>query len=176
MIPDVLFLKDVRISQPLQYLEQTCDSDYVDYTSLPEYFTGLDSWPKHTNLQCCNCDLSFRGIPWFISLNKSYRIIDKVQKGVMDVHRVFCSPFCAVWYVNNVTDSKIINKWDVMELLREFCSLVMGKRVEHIPEAPSKYTMIQYVGIYGITAQDYRDILDKLWDEIVYKAAVVKSF
>jgi len=176
MIPDVLFLKDVRISQPLQYIEPSYEESYIDYAGLPEYFTGLDTWPKHTNLQCCNCDLSFRGIPWFISLNKSYRILDGVQRGVMDVHKVFCSPFCAVWYVNNVNDSKIINRWDVLELLREFCSIVMGRRVEHIPEAPSKYSMIQYVGTYGITVQDYRNSLDKLWDEIGYKSATTKMY
>jgi len=167
-VPDVLFLKDVYLTKKTDtYFEPSCyEGEYINYTALPEYFIDLNTWPKISDLQCCSCNLPFRGIPWFIALNKSFKVIDGVQKKVMEVHRVFCTPFCAMWYINNVNDSHIINKWDVLELLREFCSTVLSRKVEYIPEAPSKYEMIQHKGMDGISTQEYRNLLDKLWDEI----------
>ena len=172
-IPDVLFLKDVHLNDAPIYVEETYDDNtYISYASLPEYYISLEQWPTHTNLQCCSCDLAFRGIPWFIALGKT---TIKTQKAML-VYKVFCTPFCTMWYINNVKDHRLINKWDIIEMLHEFCSGVLGKRVEYIPEAQSKYNMIQYVGSDGITAQEFRDQLDRLWDKIIFKNVSNKLF
>lgn len=181
LIPETLFLNVSLKKQKKATIFEEYDKNIEeidDYDSLPEYFTDRESWPNSCNLHCSNCDLSFRGVPWFIPINKISRM-DKnsnKQKLVLLRYLVFCTPFCLEFYVNNVRDTKIHNKWDIHELIKEEMFLLTGRRPIYIPEAPLKTTMIQYCGPTGISPHEYRELLDKLWGSIIYMDAKRKLF
>lgn len=182
LAPETLFLNVSLKKQKSISIFEEYDKSLVeemdDYDSLPEYFTGRDTWPNSCNLHCSNCDLSFRGTPWFVPLNKIMRL-DKItneQIPTLLPYLVFCTPFCLEYYVNNVNDPKIYNKWDIHELIKEEMFLLTKRRPIYIPEAPLKTTMIQYRGPTGISPNEYRELLERLWNSIIYVDVKKKLF
>lgn len=71
-------------------------------------------------------------------------------------HGCFCCEFCAKRYIVRVNDPKIVNKWEIIELLNEEYFLFNGKRAIEIPEAEDPMIQMQYAGPGGITPQEYR--------------------
>jgi hypothetical protein len=171
----MFFLKDVNLSNKKKdddfYDEFITDSiNVVEYNELPDVFVNIDSWPKSTNLQCVNCDLSFRGRPWFIPIKQTFKLTnDNVQENALIPYLIFCSPFCVMRYITFTKDPKITNTHDAIEMLKEEALLFLGKKVIHIPPAEPKTIMIQYIGEKGCTPQEYKDKLAQLWDKIIYK-------
>lgn len=153
--------------------ETECDTSY-EYEDLPKYFKSLKSWPKFTSLHCCHCDMSFRGTPYFIPLQKK-KILktddygNEKEQYIYMRYLVFCTPFCTMAYINNITDDRIANKWDIITMLNEIINLFIGKTIIFVPNAPPKITMIKYCGQNGKTPGEYREQLEKLWQNVIYK-------
>jgi len=174
-VPETLFLRNVSLKKKQKvdiFDEYDKELDIIeDYDTLPEVFTTRDKWPQSCNLLCCNCNLSFRGPPWFIPINKLQRYNKDLnaQESYLLPYLVFCTPFCLEYFVTYVNDTKIHNKWDIHELIKEEFFLLIGKRPLYIPEAPLKTIMIQHRGASGISPHEYRELLEKMWGEILYE-------
>jgi hypothetical protein len=150
----MLFIKGVFIKDCIpdddiferQIIEQLNYSDTCIeiYNKIPLIFTGLESWPKKTNLNCWHCDLKFDSIPIFIP-----KIIDTnpVANGFnISTFGCFCSFSCALSY-NNLYNTKICENIHVKDMLLFLYKIFNKKSIKEIFQSPSKFQMKQYGGI-----------------------------
>jgi hypothetical protein len=158
----------------------------IEYETLPNYFTDLESWPKSTNRLCWLCSNSILGPPWFVAIQLLKRAVPIARNEdaptdistfipsaeenfeslelptkmkdvpALKVHGCFCSPYCVKRYILYVKDTKISNHWEAIKLLNIEYEYFIGKEVQDIPEADDPMIQIQYSGPCGITPQEYR--------------------
>ncbi len=144
------------------------------YDKIPLVFTGLDTWPKSTNLLCWNCNKSFKNRPWF-----EPQSIDPMSKGPVGVlltgdeikksHDVgaccisvkgnFCGPSCTMRHI--ITYSKnLAERLNKVSMLLIVHNIFTGISVPDIIPAPVHTEMEQFGGRW--TAQEYQKKVDEL--------------
>jgi len=118
-----------------------------ELTELPARFTGVNNWPKTSNLRCYSCDLIPNSYPKFIPCN-----IISIDN--CDYIGHFCEWNCAVRFVLHEFSGP--NKWDLLKGVYEVESLFSGVLKKAIPESPPKTIMQAYCGKKGITPAEYK--------------------
>lgn len=131
------------------YFDMDAIDRAINYQRLPRQFTGVDSWPRSSNLKCWHCDIVIGDIaPKFIPVDPSKR------SGEMhcDAYGAFNSWSCAVAYVDtNFTGAK---RSDSRNLIATFARAIDGiDSVIH--PAPPRTIMSAYCGETGITPEEY---------------------
>lgn len=144
------------------------------YDKIPLVFTGLDTWPKSTNLLCWNCNRGFKTRPWF-----EPQSIDPLSRGTAGVlltgdeiknnHNIdacriavrgnFCSPHCVVKHI--ITYSKnLAERLNKINMLLYVHTIFTGIVALTIFSAPERFDMEQYGG--SMSQQEYQKKLDEL--------------
>lgn len=154
-----------------------------DQAPLPAYFSTWDIWPKQTGLSCWFCGLPVQGVPWFISLSWSRKVInpqslyntntsddsikDLVTMDVQEVYGVFGSPCCITSYLERIRDNRVTNTTAIKNTLFENISsrflIPVDHLIEEVPPAPDPHEMIHYKGNIGITPEEYRQKIKDLF-------------
>jgi hypothetical protein len=145
------------------------DHSIIEYDEIPDYFTGVDTWPKATNLLCWSCCISIPSMPWFVPISKVKKVIsvsdddedlsyNTKEISAFKPHGYFCFPSCVKRYIRRVDDPKIRNKDESIRLLNMVYKEITGKDVLDIPEAEDKNIMMQYCGPKGVSLQQFREM------------------
>ena len=135
-------------------------STHVRYDKIPKIFTGVESWPKSTNLKCWSCDFSFESRPCFIPT--------EVKETSFQVHGNFCSFPCAALYINSKykTQSEV---WKLIDNLYFLYKKMYGVYVCHIPLAPDRYCMRQYGGT--MEPHEFREKINQIERDLIGKTS-----
>ncbi len=144
------------------------------YNKIPLVFTGLDTWPKNTNLKCWNCDRIFKSTPWFepqsidplskgsVGILLSGDEIKKAQNKdtcCISVKGNFCGPNCTMRHI--ITYSKnLAEKLNKIAMLLYLHTIFTGVTVPDITPAPERMEMEQYGG--RMTMMEYQKKLDEM--------------
>ena len=114
--------------------------DPLPYDKIPAVFSGLDDWPAGTNLLCWACPFSFDGPPRFAPT-----YIRQGERGRLEVgvEGNFCTFNCAARYIDSAYPQK---HWRMRDNLCTVYQMFTGRRVPHIPAAPSKTELRMFGG------------------------------
>jgi len=149
-------------------------SNLTTYIKMPAVFTGLENWPKYTNILCNICSRSFKTFPWFepqsidpISTGDVGKILrpEEVKKSITKKDfsivpkGVFCSCHCVEKNIRTKTVD-LSEKRDKQEMLKFLYEIVTGKSVKEILPSPDPTDMVQYGG--DLTEVEYQKKIDGL--------------
>jgi hypothetical protein len=144
------------------------------YDKLPIVFTGLDMWPTHTNLLCCNCTLSIQSRPWFEpqSINPvstgpvgNYIKCSDINKSVItnkyniNTKGCFCSSNCVMRNILNFSKS-MSDRIDKIFMLLFVYEIYTGVKIPSIEPAPQFTELVQFGG--DKTESELRKQIDEL--------------
>jgi hypothetical protein len=172
--PNILFFKginraDLAVLRPNQFNgsikmpEKPIEPPRL-YTALPTQFVSPEQWPKHSDLACWNCALTFKTYPKFIPTEPS----NYSTWGSRPIYKYvplgnFCSWECAARYIN-VEVSPEMRK-DYYEMLCDVRTMFTpstandtksSSQISIIAQAPSKTIMTRYRGdLTGISEEQY---------------------
>lgn len=125
----------------------TEDNPSAIFDAIPSVFTGIDSWPKNTNVKCWACTLPFTGPPVFVPTNISVHRIGGKDETLMDVNGIMCSFNCAnAWIDRNIPETDMETKWSMHNGLRLLYYCFTGKKVDRIIPSPSHTELQEYGG------------------------------
>jgi len=129
----------------------------IQYDSIPSKFTGIDAWPKNTNLKCWECSLVPTGFPKFIPVN-----LGKTAAGTeqCDPHGNFCEWNCVIKYI--LKEFPHDQQWDALQAVYLYEGIITGKHKKKIQPAPPKTQLKEYCGPNGMTVQQYRNSIEEL--------------
>lgn len=117
------------------------DTEIFIYNKIPTVFTGLNTWPKSTNLYCWSCSFKFDTVPKFIPTYIRENN-DLIEVGVMGN---MCSFNCVELWI----ETHVSNKEKRYKLQNNLCYLYYlftGKRINLIEPAICKTNLLQYGG------------------------------
>lgn len=131
------------------YFDMEAIDRAINYQRLPRHFTGVDSWPKSSNLKCWHCDIVIGDIaPKFIPIDPT-KCGSEIK---CDAYGAFNSWACAVAYVDlHFSGSK---RSDSRNLIATFARAIDGINGVIHP-APARTIMSAYCGETGITPEEY---------------------
>jgi hypothetical protein len=144
------------------------------YDKIPIVFTGLDAWPTHTNLLCCNCTLAIHSRPWFEpqSINPvsvgtvgTYINVDNINKYevknsyCINTKGCFCSPNCVMRYILNFSKA-MSDRLDKIFMLLFVYEIFTGVKISSIDPAPQLTELVQYGG--DKTEAEFKKIIEDL--------------
>ena len=151
--PNILVLTNVKLSDCVSSDDSILDNitniieyetDYGNnYDRIPEVFTTLDEWPKHTNLLCWTCSFIFKTTPKFIPTN-----IRESETGILEISVLgnMCSFACAEKWIEDLNET-YDNKWRLQNNLLFLCNLFHADRkTKKIKSALSKTKLKKYGG------------------------------
>jgi len=144
-----LILKGVKLEH-LNVKSVDIPKSKKEYTVIPRQFTGIDSWPKTSNLKCWECDLIPDSYPKFIPLYPCYK---HDQEPTCDIYGHFDDWSCAARYIEKEFPK---NKWDMLNTLCIFEAIFSKVKKDKIPAAPHKTIMQDYCGDTGLTPSQYK--------------------
>lgn len=162
---NIMFLKGVHLDDYIsienmfeeELLSTDMPSQQYDvevFYKNPSTFSGLDNWPKQTNLHCWYCSLSFTGMPWFI-----INFINNTPKGVtMDVRGNFCGCGCLMGWIKQNIPAR--DAFDKVQNAHRLYEIVYGKRTTHIETPMNMYAMQMFGG--DLTLEEYRKHVSKI--------------
>lgn len=170
-------------SETIEAIETT---ETQSYDEIPMYYSGVKNWIKSTNILCISCSNKIQGMPMFIPLSWHNRVVTKkvdtsqesseysiteldplnnyqsneinTEQKVMKVHYLTCNERCAKRYITYVKDSKISDKWQCLQLLKEVVQNMKGVKITDIEEGLDKGIQMQYCGASGISVQKFREL------------------
>lgn len=129
----------------------------IVYTDMPKKFTSVATWPRFSNLKCCECDQLPTSYPKFIPQNPEK---DNAGEDICDVFGHFCEWNCAVRFAQKEFPKE--QQPDILQYICLFESKFSGKRKEKIMPCPRKTEMKAYCGNNGITPKQWREKLDAI--------------
>ena len=154
-------LFDERVLNASTTPDNILNVQLIDYDKIPKKFTGVEEWPKTTNLKCWLCDFNFYSIPIFIPLRMYY-----VGKDIhMDTRGNYCSWNCAI---SDIDNGFTRGKWERCKMLKILCKIMTGSAVDDIAPMIARTNMIQYGG--NMTSAEYKTHLKSIsnkYDNIV---------
>lgn len=86
-------------------IKKAINIEEKEYTKIPDRFTTLEEWPSKCNLLCYTCTTVIGGMPLFIPATIEPDCVPKLDS------TVYCSPSCAVSYINKFLDKDIYIKF-----------------------------------------------------------------
>jgi hypothetical protein len=165
------------------HVDPALGNNKIDYDELPEFFIDVDRWPKKCNLLCRSCKNTPRDMPWPIIISKIKMLVSIGEGGQIyfknseldneecdidtfrqkelkeiKVHEyvgMFCHPFCARYYIDNVNDAKITNKWEAIHFLVNLYNQVNHTSFDDIPLSEDPMLQMQFSGKNGITSHQF---------------------
>ena len=119
--------------------------DPLPYDKIPVVFTGLDDWPSSTNLLCWACPFSFDGPPRFAP---TYIRQGERGRTEVGVEGNFCTFNCAARYIDTMYPPQAFPQkhWRMTDNLCTVYQMFTGRRVSHVPAAPSKTELRMFGG------------------------------
>lgn len=147
-----VYVSDFTISivQEVVVPQQQC----IAWTDMPKQFTGVDTWPQFSNLQCWTCDQKPADYPKFIPLNPEQGMNERGQPiDICDVFGHFHTWHCAIDYVNKEFAPE--RRDDARKAISLFESKFSGKYKLIIRSAYPKTEMKQYCGNSGLTPEQW---------------------
>lgn len=142
---DVIKIEDMF--EERMFLEETV-IDIKNYDKIPSEFTGVESWPKKTNLLCNYCTLNIKSFPWFEP--RSLDIIDDKIQSMTE--GVYCSPNCVVAHIN-LKYHDIANCINKIEMLKIIYNWVVKEEIDDITPSPNYLLMQKFGG--DMTEDDF---------------------
>lgn len=123
------------------------DIDISPYNEIPQKYTGLEHWPKRTNILCAHCCLSHNNPPVFIpeyfingggNVNKDDAINISIYRALL------CAFPCGATYIaKNFTGEEAEQKMTGLKFVyKEFT----GDDIDYIPLAPFQEEIDQFGG------------------------------
>ena len=173
--------KELKLDELLDSYEV---KENIIYDTIPKYFINNNSWIKTTNLLCCYCHDKIKNTPMPIALGKNKILIpenDDINETIIsltdkvDDHLLFCSQTmkeviaykihnvlccdisCVGNYIRKVTDLKIINKRESIQMSISIYKEIIKENIEDIPEKDLWIVMEQYCGSTGQKRSEYRE-------------------
>lgn len=146
---NILILKGVKLEH-LNVKTVDIPKSKKEYTEIPRQFTGVDSWPKSSNLKCWECDLIPDSYPKFIPQYPTYK---EGQEPICDVYGHFDDWACAARHIEREFPR---NKWDMLSSLCIFEALFSKNKKDKIQPALAKTVMQDYCGASGLTPAQYK--------------------
>ena len=122
----------------------------IIYDKIPQSFTGIENWPKTTNLLCWTCSLNFDTTPVFIPLN----LENSASLLKMGVYGNFCSFNCAMDRINRYHSGP--EQEDMKNNLRRLYFIFKKTAVFIVEPVYDKTKMKQYCGPLGQTIDEWR--------------------
>ena len=160
-------------------------TSYIE--TIPKYFINKKLWIKYTSLLCSSCGRKINKIPLpiifkkintparvegekitlmpnFPSNNSSFNkndIIYTESRIIKFSHGLFCSITCIGWYLNNVKDENIANKWETKELTLETYEELTGIELYDIPESINYIKLASRSGTSGISDEEFDNLNER---------------
>jgi len=129
------------------------------YNQIPYEFTGLDTWPKTTNLHCWYCTLQFDTVPLFIP--EYIKTLTKNQLS-FKVTGVICSFSCGISYI--IEHYLSLEKNNYISNLHLLYSVFTGKKPIVIGRSPCRNSLNKFGG--HVTETQYKSEIKLLTDSI----------
>ena len=166
--------------EPDELTIESKSNTYIE--EMPKYYINKKIWIKHTTLLCTSCGRKINNIPLTIilktiktpvfihgekitlipnfpsnnnNINNIYDVTKHDSKTVGMVHGLFCKITCIGWYINNIKDEKIKNKWEITELTLKFYEEISGIKLTDIPESINYIKLSSRSGTSGISDDDF---------------------
>lgn len=127
-----------------------------NYEDLPLIFTGIESWPKSTNLHCWYCDCQFNTIPLFIPESISVDGCGSIRS--MDRHGVFHSFNCIMFYIMQKYKRKE-KRDEIYRLVRLLFRAIYGRDAQEEFGAIIEKTKMRKYGGGTLTEEEYKDAI-----------------
>lgn len=144
-----------------QQQQQQSLIDFANYSTYPRTFTTADAHPKHTNLLCWHCSLSFNSIPRFFALSSLRQWSEQTGEFYeWQIDGNFCSWACAAAYIHEHFEEP--KKGTLMQNLSIIRSQSDGCRIRSVRRAPSKTIMSSYCGALGMSQQAFADLVESI--------------
>jgi hypothetical protein len=125
-------------------IKKAVNVEEKEYTKIPDRFTTLAEWPSKCNLLCYTCTAVIEGIPLFVPAAIEPEGIPKIDS------TVYCSPSCAVSYINRTFHNKDI----YIKFLRTLIIRMIGINISIIESSEDKSHINAYGG--NMTSQIYQ--------------------
>lgn len=147
------------------------------YDKIPALFTGMDTWPKTTNLECWRCRRTHKNTPWFepqsiepineVSVGKILSIDElKQQEKIQHKPKIsvipvgsFCSCNCVRAFIDIYTKN-IYEKKNKIGMLHIIYEIFTGKTIPDIQPSISPFELIQCGGT--LTSLEYQQKIESL--------------
>jgi hypothetical protein len=126
------------------------------YTEIPKRFTGVESWPRYSNLKCWYCGLVPASYPCFVPKN----IESDGTEDACDPEGVFNTWNCVVAYI--MKNYPPTQWWELNEAVLIFESKFSGCRRKKIMPAPPPTLRKEYCGANGITEKQYIEKIENI--------------
>lgn len=178
--------EDEDFENGLKIYDDDCD-DAAYIETMPEYFINKKLWIKYTSLLCSSCGRKICGTPLPIILKKISTPIriegEKItlmpnfpsnnslfdKNDIMNCestivkfsHGLFCSITCIGWYLNNVKDENITNKWETKELTLEVYKELTDIELYDIPESINYIKLASRSGTSGISDEEFDNLNER---------------
>jgi hypothetical protein len=159
--PNILRLVGVKLDQ-YQSIEAAAEERLVEgagdaapqppdavqpFDKIPRVFTGLEDWPRHTNLRCWQCDFSFDDRPKFVpTFVREVGGADGGRGLEIGVLGNMCTFACAELWIREKNMLGLEQRWRAQDNLTFVYFLFTGRPIARIPPALNKTDMRQYGG------------------------------
>jgi hypothetical protein len=141
-----LFIDDFTIKESVYEI-----TSEAEYSPIPKKFTGVETWPKASNLRCWRCDLVPTSYPIFIPMNPEK---DENGNDICDAMFHFDDWSCAIDYIKH--EFPLNQQADAIARVYIFARK-FGIRGLISPAIP-KTVMKTYMGNTGLTPEAYREL------------------
>ena len=159
--PNILRLVGVKLDQ-YQSIEAAAEERLVEgagdaapqppdavqpFDKIPRVFTGLEDWPRHTNLRCWQCDFSFDDRPKFVpTFVREVGGADGGRGLEIGVLGNMCTFACAELWIREKNMLGLEQRWRAQDNLTFVYFLFTGRPIARISPALNKTDMRQYGG------------------------------
>ncbi len=136
-----LKLADVRESMARGPDIAEIATQMIKYDKIPTKFSGLDTWPRSSNLRCWHCDLVIgESTPLFVPVTFNMHG-DNFE---CNTEGVFNKWGCVISYINRQYSGR---KWEqTKNLVKNVASIFTGREIQIIQPAPPRTIMEPYGG------------------------------
>jgi len=146
-----------KYKEPIEGYSLVNNKNYANFESIPQIFSSVDKWPKKTTLLCYNCECSFNDIPWF---DTEEIIIQDNKRLFVPRKGVFCSENCAEAHIERIYKEPTLG--EKKYFLRQLYKEIRGIPITIIQPSYDKIIMKKFVGMSGITDEEYQALIKKL--------------
>lgn len=129
---------DDRLTEKLEPPDAT-----ITYDKIPISFSGLQSWPKQTNLKCIMCDRTFKEVPKFYPKEFTKDTSGNIEFSPLVGY--MCSFSCTVSYIDTL-GLKRDELFSALGRLNFMYKIFTGDDSKSILRAPSKIEREEYGG------------------------------
>lgn len=157
-----LTYEDLIYNNAINNTTNDAEEPEKEYDKMPQFFEGLDNWPKNTNLKCSYCSLKIPGILLFIPSS-----IDPYN-GSIGTGPSVCNFKCMIKSIESCSIQDYNNKLIMVRILHK---RITGFDLESDTTNINKNELAKFGGVYS-----KKEFMKKIYDEYNNKKIYIKLF